>query len=142
MVSKNIGDRSFVNNDAIFFFKQKTAYEMRISDWSSDVCSSDLSRDPTDGRVMSAECRLPAVVLRVAAAARPLSASTPDPRPAACSPTAPDTRVPGLLEAIDADHHHHHHHPSPRGSPSRRLWRRGCRSPSWPPSSSSFFPFP
>src|SRR3546814_20895601 len=27
-----------------FFFKQKTAYELRISDWSSDVCSSDLSR--------------------------------------------------------------------------------------------------
>src|SRR3546814_7671232 len=30
-----------------FFFKQKTAYEMRISDWSSDVCSSDL---PESGR--------------------------------------------------------------------------------------------
>src|SRR3546814_2970060 len=29
-----------------FFFKQKTAYEMRISDWSSDVCSSDLAYDP------------------------------------------------------------------------------------------------
>src|SRR3546814_5139061 len=29
----------------IFFFKQKTAYEMRISDWSSDVCSSDLLAD-------------------------------------------------------------------------------------------------
>src|SRR3546814_20908345 len=29
-----------------FFFKQKTAYEMRISDWSSDVCSSDLKRKP------------------------------------------------------------------------------------------------
>src|SRR3546814_4667138 len=28
-----------------FFFKQKTAYEMRISDWSSDVCSSDLDVD-------------------------------------------------------------------------------------------------
>src|SRR3546814_1938421 len=28
-----------------FFFKQKTAYEMRISDWSSDVCSSDLAGD-------------------------------------------------------------------------------------------------
>src|SRR3546814_7199529 len=28
--------------DVFFFFKQKTAYEMRISDWSSDVCSSDL----------------------------------------------------------------------------------------------------
>src|SRR3546814_7356767 len=27
----------------IFFFKQKTAYELRISDWSSDVCSSDLN---------------------------------------------------------------------------------------------------
>src|SRR3546814_7114861 len=30
-----------------FFFKQKTAYEMRISDWSSDVCSSDLLDDMT-----------------------------------------------------------------------------------------------
>src|SRR3546814_7369059 len=28
----------------LFFFKQKTAYEVRISDWSSDVCSSDLFR--------------------------------------------------------------------------------------------------
>src|SRR3546814_9095089 len=28
-----------------FFFKQKTAYEMRISDWSSDVCSSDLQNE-------------------------------------------------------------------------------------------------
>src|SRR3546814_4073948 len=28
-----------------FFFKQKTAYEMRISDWSSDVCSSDLDAE-------------------------------------------------------------------------------------------------
>src|SRR3546814_5242755 len=34
-----------------FFFKQKTAYELRISDWSSDVCSSDLAR------VMSAYCK-------------------------------------------------------------------------------------
>src|SRR3546814_2001083 len=29
----------------LFFFKQKTAYEMRISDWSSDVCSSDLQAE-------------------------------------------------------------------------------------------------
>src|SRR3546814_9567583 len=40
---------------SFFFFKQKTAYEMRISDWSSDVCSSDLFRGqdgaaPTAGR--------------------------------------------------------------------------------------------
>src|SRR3546814_6565809 len=37
----------------VFFFKQKTAYEMRISDWSSDVCSSDLEgvgRDAADRR--------------------------------------------------------------------------------------------
>src|SRR3546814_12145707 len=36
----------------VFFFKQKTAYEMRISDWSSDVCSSDLdaARHPFAGR--------------------------------------------------------------------------------------------
>src|SRR3546814_3762535 len=33
-----------------FFFKQKTAYEMRISDWSSDVCSSDLVRIRRLGR--------------------------------------------------------------------------------------------
>src|SRR3546814_1844245 len=36
--------RSDTNNKPVFFFKQKTAYEMRISDWSSDVCSSDLRR--------------------------------------------------------------------------------------------------
>src|SRR3546814_13552941 len=33
----------------IFFIKQKTAYEMRISDWSSDVCSSDLDAKPGSG---------------------------------------------------------------------------------------------
>src|SRR3546814_4416819 len=33
-----------------FFFKQKTAYEMRISDWSSDVCSSDLPQDLDRGQ--------------------------------------------------------------------------------------------
>src|SRR3546814_2670513 len=35
----------------VFFFKQKTAYEMRISDWSSDVCSSDLG----DGAIIMAD---------------------------------------------------------------------------------------
>src|SRR3546814_8949370 len=34
-----------VRDVVFFFFKQKTAYEMRISDWSSDVCSSDLLDD-------------------------------------------------------------------------------------------------
>src|SRR3546814_8147582 len=39
-----------------FFFKQKTAYEMRISDWSSDVCSSDLllpEMEPEIGAALS-----------------------------------------------------------------------------------------
>src|SRR3546814_5252258 len=37
-----------------FFFKQKTAYEMRISDWSSDVCSSDLPETIEWARQMGA----------------------------------------------------------------------------------------
>src|SRR3546814_15801357 len=37
---------------SFFFFKQKTAYEMRISDWSSDVCSSDLDRSIVAGTRM------------------------------------------------------------------------------------------
>src|SRR3546814_13378669 len=39
-----------------FFFKQKTAYEMRISDWSSDVCSSDLLAADCPG-VLTISCR-------------------------------------------------------------------------------------
>src|SRR3546814_4719123 len=45
-----------------FFFKQKTAYEMRISDWSSDVCSSDLSTvsgnvEPDQGKSLVTACK-------------------------------------------------------------------------------------
>src|SRR3546814_18230795 len=40
-----------------FFFKQKTAYEMRISDWSSDVCSSDLTGDALERREGAARMR-------------------------------------------------------------------------------------
>src|SRR3546814_4062796 len=50
-----------------FFFKQKTAYEMRISDWSSDVCSSDLVlRQP----------RLPAAVAATSCSRMPPIASS------------------------------------------------------------------
>src|SRR3546814_6134468 len=42
----------------MFFFKQKTAYEMRISDWSSDVCSSDLIRQGL-GRLVGAHASPP-----------------------------------------------------------------------------------
>src|SRR3546814_7737065 len=40
-----------------FFFKQKTAYEMRISDWSSDVCSSDLRRHHSKGQSLADRMR-------------------------------------------------------------------------------------
>src|SRR3546814_20076788 len=61
----------FVSSFIIFFFfKQKTAYEMRISDWSSDVCSSDLGlyvEEPeaveiTDGVLYRARIAIPARV--------------------------------------------------------------------------------
>src|SRR3546814_7233198 len=51
-----------------FFFKQKTAYELRISDWSSDVCSSDLIVCPA--RLNRADSRDRAVELHVGAATR------------------------------------------------------------------------
>src|SRR3546814_16353779 len=39
----------------LFFFKQKTAYEMRISDWSSDVCSSDLQQHDRGAQLLLVE---------------------------------------------------------------------------------------
>src|SRR3546814_18839538 len=39
-----------------FFFKQKTAYEMRISDWSSDVCSSDLNPAAVAAAALCVRC--------------------------------------------------------------------------------------
>src|SRR3546814_5890876 len=53
----------------VFFFKQKTAYEMRISDWSSDVCSSYLDREYLSQLVQSIFDPLPAVLERLAAVA-------------------------------------------------------------------------
>src|SRR3546814_20639714 len=44
----------FVRDGLFFFFKQKTAYEMRISDWSSDVCSSDLAAGRAPSRRLDA----------------------------------------------------------------------------------------
>src|SRR3546814_7141752 len=58
------------------FFKQKTAYEMRISDWSSDVCSSDLSGSPAIATsiiavdpVVDPVTRLASVFARISASA-------------------------------------------------------------------------
>src|SRR3546814_6272353 len=54
---------TFMSELLFFFFKQKTAYELRISDWSSDVCSSDLlyagGHDASDPELspLYADCR-------------------------------------------------------------------------------------
>src|SRR3546814_5915066 len=40
-----------------FFFKQKTAYEMRISDWSSDLCSSDLLKLAYEAEILKPQAR-------------------------------------------------------------------------------------
>src|SRR3546814_13656673 len=49
---------SFLILAYFFFFKQKTAYEMRISDWSSDVCSSDLAELRRRGPLLESERQL------------------------------------------------------------------------------------
>src|SRR3546814_9425994 len=54
-------------NLLIFFFKQKTAYEMRISDWSSDVCSSDLKLGFKQARELEQlPARIEALEMRIA----------------------------------------------------------------------------
>src|SRR3546814_6381008 len=67
-ISSLIQIRGFVENFCMylilvqvgccFFFKQKTAYEMRISDWSSDVCSSDLVHEFLVGVARHARVRV------------------------------------------------------------------------------------
>src|SRR3546814_6146439 len=61
-MSCNMCSSKYVNYliyDIFFFFKQKTAYEMRISDWSSDVCSSDLLlRNPQNLKTPEQQVRL------------------------------------------------------------------------------------
>src|SRR3546814_13451424 len=52
-----------INVFVCFFFKQKTAYEMRISDWSSDVCSSDLI-EPLQSRFHAAASKRIGAVLK------------------------------------------------------------------------------
>src|SRR3546814_1065616 len=61
-----------------FFFKQKTAYEMRISDWSSDVCSSDLLSEFLDFARVQVVRRDRIDLRRVAEGAAALAATHPD----------------------------------------------------------------
>src|SRR3546814_3461575 len=61
-----------------FFFKQKTAYEMRFSDWSSDVCSSDLLPDPAPNLMASIMERIPDCL--TSSAPSPIRRNEPWPR--------------------------------------------------------------
>src|SRR3546814_8054341 len=65
----------------LFFFKQKTAYEMRISDWSSDVCSSDVS--PINHRISKRLSHRLTAILEM------LDGSAPPPPPWAAPPPGP-----------------------------------------------------
>src|SRR3546814_10767195 len=62
-----------------FFFKQKTAYEMRISDWSSDVCSSDLPSSRPCDACSVADLTMKPDILSTTGDANPTPADTPNP---------------------------------------------------------------
>src|SRR3546814_2156553 len=102
----------------IFFFKQKTEYEMRISDWSSDVCSSDLrlswgrgawSREkmssmlsaatPASSRAMVS--RWPAAL----ASGSRLSSSSARSRPSIAAPPASKERLPKVIRPDRSEEH-------------------------------------
>src|SRR3546814_16474662 len=106
-----------------FFFKQKTAYEMRISDWSSDVCSSDLPQRVMRDRAHLARQRQFAENDGVGGH-RPLAARR-DPRrrdravrgrigqPLAACDVQIDFRRPHLQPAAHLQHPPPHPHPPP-----------------------------
>src|SRR3546814_1646258 len=75
----------------VFFYKQKTAYEMRISDWSSDVCSSDLRAEAHIGGEIDPEVARRLTQPRFAFAARARFCD------------AESARDIGIAAAIDAD---------------------------------------
>src|SRR3546814_19249793 len=96
----------------VFFFKQKTAYEMRISDWSSDVCSSDLGRTlPCRAKAMSS-ARTPCKTERERPSAKGDSASASaqfatqkSRQPAAANcPMTPGASVPSPFALIPDPH--------------------------------------
>src|SRR3546814_6303430 len=85
-----------------FFFKQKTAYEMRISDWSSDVCSSDLNPTAKPRRQIETTSSLNALMLVRAgtgvALIDPLTATTLSPEGVVFR--AIDRHIPYLMGVI------------------------------------------
>src|SRR3546814_17022086 len=87
----------------IFFFTQKTAYELRISDWSSDVCSSDLRTRPK-----SSWCSVGTAVSKDAGLmpdARGTSRRPPHPVPEVSMPLTDSTARAGAREQVQAAAH-------------------------------------
>src|SRR3546814_19733811 len=76
----------------LFFFKQKTAYEMRISDWSSDVCSSDLRREAGQSLPFWADSRYPEATWREPQSADPPPRSDSGIEPLSLCPGSPTSR--------------------------------------------------
>src|SRR3546814_8992068 len=101
-------------DDFFFFFKQKTAYEMRISDWSSDVCSSDLRSHHPDRRGGRRGPPSGLVGRRIAAAVQPA------PRRAGDPPEGPRRLRPGR-PALPSLRHSDPHRPPRRPRPQHLL---------------------
>src|SRR3546814_3093906 len=111
-----------------FFFNQKTAYEMRISDWSSDVCSSDLGRTITaisgSSCVRGGTCSVARPGWRRCLRGRPLGRRLG-------RHLAPPSRRNSRLPAHAPRQRRHCHCPVCEYRPSRHEWperRRGFRS--------------
>src|SRR3546814_12003166 len=111
-----------------FFFKQKTAYEMRISDWSSDVCSSDL-RGRHDGTFQREmwwwQAQLDAFeVVRGTCRTRgsPCTSMFSQGAHASRSPT---TSSPGMRRASPCGPHQRRHRPAPQASAAHHAVRGG-----------------
>src|SRR3546814_20462522 len=93
----------------IFFFKQKTAYEMRISDWSSDVCSSDLGG--CDRRFWGVLLPIPTFVI---------PDLIRDPLTPPNEKFAPRLPPPHISPQTEPESPHHGQYPDPNTPPPRR----------------------
>src|SRR3546814_2403543 len=107
----------------LFFFKQKTAYEMRISDWSSDVCSSDL-RSSSEVAPSAFMAQVPSTVTAATTACSHLV-----PRRGPCAtPPAPAYFGDSALIAMWLG-----------GNPGWEIGRASCRERGWQDVSISVF---
>src|SRR3546814_9287283 len=95
----------------MFFFKQKTAYEMRISDWSSDVCSSDLDGPDRADDASTGDHRVRSVQLQPEHPDRRADAATDQ-------QSDPDAPEPGNEPHQSGEEPDHHQLPRIAGAPA------------------------